>query len=224
LDIKFWEACKGRIDRTRLRGRRCYAGLDLSSSIDISALVLLFPYDDGHYEILPYFWIPADNMEERIIKDKVPYREWVREGLMEATPGNVIDYEYIEKKIQELGDLYRFDEITYDPWGSILISQHLADMGFEVVECRQGYKTMSPAVKELQRLIMERKIVHDGNPVMRWMFDNIAVKMDPAENIKFDKSKATKRIDGMVALAMAIDCLNRNKEGSVYDQRGLISL
>ena len=222
LDIAFWDACRGRLKD--LKGRRCYAGLDLSSTTDISALVLVFPFDDGHVEILPFFWIPRDNMKERDLKDKVPYTSWVREGLMDATPGNIIDYDFIERKIEQLGNEYRIEEIGFDRWGARLIQTHLQDMGFTVTDVGQGYASMSPPIKEIQKMVMSRQLMHDGNPVLRWMFDNIAVRMDPAENIKFDKAKATKRIDGMVALAMAVHCMTNSEGASVYDSRGLISL
>ena len=222
LDVTFWEACRGKL--SELKGRRCFAGLDLSSTTDISALVLVFPFDDGHCEILPFFWIPRKSMHDREIKDRVPYSTWVREGLIEATPGDIIDYDFIERKLEQLGDEYRIEEIGFDRWGATLISTHLQDMGFTVTPVGQGYASMSPAVKEVQKVIMSRKLKHDGNPVMRWMFDNVAVRMDPAENIKFDKAKATKRIDGMVALAMAIYCMVNSAGASVYEDRGLISL
>lgn len=227
INIEQWDKCKRVIDLEELKGRTCYGGLDLSSTTDVTAFVLIFPpiEQDDPYIVLPFFWIPKDTIEERVRRDGVPYDDWLNDGLVFATEGNVIHYGYIERFIEELGKTYNIKEIAFDRWGAVQMTQNLEDLGFTVVPFGQGFKDMSPPIKELMKLILEQKIVHDGNDVLRWMFDNVYVKTDPAENIKFDKAKSTERIDGAVALVMALDrairCGTENNE-SIYDNRGII--
>lgn len=226
LDMAAWDATAGVVNANKLIGHECYGGLDLASTTDIAALVLLFPMDNGNYHILPYFWIPEANMKERIIRDKVPYDAWARDGFIEATEGNVIDYGIIRKRINELGRIYNIKEIGHDPWNATQLSLELDGDGFTMVPIRQGFASLSSPTKELMNLVLSKKIKHGGNPVLRWMADNMVVKQDPAGNIKPDKSKSTEKIDGIVALIMAIDRATRHKEDkkSVYEERGIITL
>ncbi len=226
LDMAAWDATAGVVNANKLIGHECYGGLDLASTTDIAALVLLFPMDNGNYHILPYFWIPEANMKERIIRDKVPYDAWTRDGFIEATEGNVIDYGVIRKRINELGRIYNIKEIGHDPWNATQLSLELDGDGFTMVPIRQGFASLSSPTKELMNLVLSKKIKHGGNPVLRWMADNMVVKQDPAGNIKPDKSKSTEKIDGIVALIMAIDRATRHKEDkkSVYEERGIITL
>lgn len=221
-----WDSCKTDFDPKELEGRMCYGGLDLSSTMDITAFVLVFPptEDDDRYYVLPYFWIPEENMAQRVNRDHVPYDLWHSQGYLETTEGNVIHYGYIEHFIDELGKRYNIKEIAFDRWGAVQMTQNLNYLGFEVVAFGQGFKDMSPPTKELMNLVMSKRIVHDGHPVLRWMMDNIAIRRDPADNIKMDKSKSIEKIDGAVALVMALDRALRNEDsnGSVYDSRGLL--
>ena len=222
-----WDKCAFSADITQLEGRVCYGGLDLSSSTDITAFVLVFPPEDedDKYIILPYFWIPEDNMQTRVARDHVPYDVWERQGYLETTEGNVIHYGYIEKFIENLGERFNIREIAFDRWGAVQMTQNLEGMGFTVVPFGQGFKDMSPPTKELMKLVLEERIAHGGHPVLRWMMDNIYIRTDPAGNIKPDKEKSTEKIDGAVATIMALDrairCGN-NAGTSVYDNRGLI--
>lgn len=221
-----WDACKTDFDPKELEGRMCYGGLDLSSTMDITAFVLVFPPTEGddRYYVLPYFWIPEENMAKRVSRDHVPYDLWHSQGYLETTEGNVIHYGYIEHFIDELGKKYNIKEIAFDRWGAVQMTQNLNYLGFEVVAFGQGFKDMSPPTKELMNLVMSKRIAHDGHPVLRWMMDNIAIRRDPADNIKMDKSKSIEKIDGAVALVMALDRALRNEDsnGSVYDSRGLL--
>ena len=207
IDMAVWNECAGEVDADELKGRRCFGGLDLSSTADVSAFVLLFPppksEPQGVYSVLCYFWIPQDNILQRVRRDRVPYDDWVRDGLVEATEGNVIDYEVIQKRIGELGKSYRIEEIAYDRWGATQLSTNLQSDGFTVVPFGQGYASMSPAAKQFEKLLLGRRLAHGGHPVLTWMASNVAVKMDPAGNIKPDKGKSRDRIDGIVALVMA---------------------
>jgi len=195
-------------DPDMLRGRSCYAGLDLASTDDIAALVLAFPPDkddpNGNYYILPFFWIPRDNMDRRVKNDHVLYDKWVRDGYLEATDGNIIYYDFIEKKIEELNKIYKIEEIAYDRWGAVQLSQNLTREGFKMVEFGQGFKDMSPASKELMRIVLDEKLMHGGNPVLRWMFENVYIETDAAGGMKPSKKKSREKIDGAVATVMSV--------------------
>lgn len=214
------------IDTERLKGRDCYGGLDLSSTGDITAFVLMFPPrdDSEKFIMLPFFWIPEDSIPQRVRRASVPYDVWERQGYINATEGNVIHYGFIEQFIAELGAQYHIREIAFDRWGATQITQDLEGMGFTVVPFGQGYKDMSPPTKEFYKLLMEGRIQHGGHPVMRWMAGNVVVDTDPAGNIKPTKQKSAEKIDGIVAAIMALDrCIRHEDEqkASVYDERGL---
>lgn len=222
-----WDKCAFAVDEDELEGRVCYGGLDLSSTTDITAFVLVFPPLDNEdkYIILPYFWIPEDNLTLRVNRDHVPYDVWERQGYLQTTEGNVVHYGFIEKFIEKLGERFNIREIAFDRWGAVQMVQNLEGMGFTVVPFGQGFKDMSPPTKELMKLVLEQKIAHGGHPVLRWNMDNIYIRTDPAGNIKADKEKSTEKIDGAVATIMALDRAIRcgNDHGaSVYDERGIL--
>jgi len=223
-----WDACAFPADPAALRGRACYAGLDLASTTDITAFVLVFPPLDeaDKYIILPFFWLPEETLELRVRRDHVPYDVWEKQGFLKTTEGNVVHYGFIEAAIEELGTVYDIREIAYDRWGATQMIQNLEGLGFTVVPFGQGFKDMSPSTKELMRLTLEGKLAHGGQPVLRWMMDNIHVRTDPAGNIKPDKEKSTEKIDGAVATIMALDRALRGGGigGSIYEERGLLIL
>ena len=227
MPMEKWDACAFSVHPEDLEGRVCYGGLDLSSTTDITAFVLVFPPEDEEdkYYVLPYFWIPEDNIDLRVRRDHVPYDVWHQQGFLETTEGNVVHYGYIEKFIEKLGETYNIREIAFDRWGAVQMVQNLEGMGFTVVPFGQGFKDMNPPTKELMKLTLEKRMVHGGQPVLRWMMDNIFIKSDPAGNIKPDKEKSTEKIDGVVATIMALDralrCGNDTSE-SVYDGRGIL--
>ena len=227
MQMEKWDACAFPVDEEELLGRECYGGLDLSSSIDITAFVLVFPPrdDSERYVFLPFFWIPEENMVRRVRRDHVPYDVWERQGFLETTEGDVIHYGFIERFIEELGKRFHIKEIAFDRWGAVQMVQNLEGLGFTVVPFGQGFKDMSPPTKRLMELVLERNVAHGGHPVLRWMMDNIFVRTDPAGNIKPDKEKSTEKIDGAVAAVMALDRAVRNggSTGSVYDERGILS-
>ena len=220
-----WDECAFAVGPEALRGRICYGGLDLSNTTDVTAFVLVFPPrdDEDKFIVMPFFWIPADNLATRVRRDHVPYDIWERQGYLKTTEGNVVHYGFIETFIEELNTRYHIKEIAFDRWGAVQMVQNLEGMGFTVVPFGQGYKDMSPASKELMKLTLEKKLAHGGHPVLRWMMDNVYVRTDPAGNIKPDKEKSTERIDGAVAMIMALDRAIRNENpGSVYDGRGVL--
>ena len=227
MQMEKWDACSFAVNPDELEGRICYGGLDLSSTTDITAFVLVFPprNEDERFAIMPFFWIPEDTLELRVRRDHVPYDVWQRQGFLETTEGNVVHYGYIEKFIEELGKRYNIREIAFDRWGAVQMVQNLEGMGFTVVPFGQGFKDMSPPTKELMKLTLEQKLAHGGHPVLRWMMDNIYIRTDPAGNIKADKEKSTEKIDGAIATIMGLDrairCGNDNG-ASVYDERGIL--
>lgn len=222
-----WDKCAFAVNEDDLRGRVCYGGLDLSSTTDITAFVLVFPPldEEDKYIILPYFWIPEDTLDLRVKRDHVPYDVWERQEYLQTTEGNVVHYGYIEKFIEQLGKRFNIREIAFDRWGAVQMVQNLEGMGFTVVPFGQGFKDMSPPTKELMKLTLEQRIAHGGHPVLRWNMDNIFVRTDPAGNIKADKEKSTEKIDGAIATIMALDrairCGNDTSE-SVYNDRGIL--
>ena len=227
MPMEKWDKCSFKVSETALAGRPCYAGLDLSSTTDITALVLVFPPgdEDDKYSILPYFWLPEDTLELRVRRDHVPYDLWKKQGHIMTTEGNVVHYGFIEKFIEQLGKRFNIREIAFDRWGATQMVQNLEDDGFSVVPFGQGFKDMSPASNELMRLTLSEGLAHGGHPVLRWMMDNIFVRTDPAGNIKPDKEKSTEKIDGAIATIMALDRAIKNSGGSVvsvYDNRGLL--
>lgn len=227
MPMEKWDKCAFSVDEDELEGRVCYGGLDLSSTTDITSFVLVFPPldDEDKYIILPYFWIPEDNLTLRVNRDHVPYDVWERQGFLQTTEGNVVHYGFIEQFIERLGERFNIREIAFDRWGAVQMVQNLEGMGFTVVPFGQGFKDMSPPTKELMKLVLEQKIAHGGHPVLRWNMDNIYIRTDPAGNIKADKEKSTEKIDGAVATIMALDRSIRcgNDHGaSVYDERGIL--
>lgn len=214
------------IDVALLEGRDCYAGLDLSSTGDITALVLIFPPRDKNekYVLLPYFWIPEETIPRRVKANSVPYDIWEKQGYIMATEGNVIHYNFIEKFIMDLSEKYHILEIAVDRWNATQMIQNLEGEGFTIIPFGQGFSSMSAPTKEFYRLLMEGRIIHGGNPVLRWMAGNVVIDTDPAGNIKVTKAKSKEKIDGIVAAIMALDrCIRQEgQSGSVYDERGLL--
>lgn len=227
MPMEKWDACAVPVNEEMLEGRVCYGGLDLSSTTDLTSFCLVFPPEDEEepYYVLPYFWVPEDTLDLRVKRDHVPYDVWNRQGYLETTEGNVVHYGYIEKFIERLGERFNIRDIAFDRWGATQMSQDLENMGFTVVPMGQGFASMSPPTKELMKLTLEKKIAHGGHPVLRWNMDNIFIRTDPAGNIKADKAKSTEKIDGAIAMIMALDrairCGNDTSE-SVYDTRGLL--
>lgn len=214
------------IEAASLEGRDCYAGLDLSSTGDITALVLIFPPRDENekYVLLPYFWIPEETIPRRVKANSVPYDIWEKQGYIMSTEGNVIHYDFIEKFIIYLSEKYHILEIAVDRWNATQMIQNLEGEGFTIVPFGQGFSSMSAPTKEFYRLLMEGRIIHGGNPVLRWMAGNVVIDTDPAGNIKVTKAKSKEKIDGIVAAIMALDrCIRQEgQSGSVYDERGLL--
>jgi phage terminase large subunit-like protein len=206
MPMEAWEKCGGRIDLEALKGRSCYGGLDLSSKLDLTSFELYFPLaaEGERAIVLSKFYVPEDTIMKRSKQDKVRYDIWAKEGFITATPGNVIDEEFIEKDIVEASKIFSLKEVGFDPWGATSLATRLVNThGIQMVEMRQGAKTLSEPAKQLLVDVMGNKINHGGHPVLRWCADNLVMVKDANENVRPDKEKATDRIDGMVALIMA---------------------
>lgn len=224
LTLEAWDACDGSpIDESALARRQCWAGLDLSTTTDISALVLVFLEDDGTVILVPKFWIPAEGAEKRERRDRVPYVTWARQGLVEMTPGNVIDYDRIKAYIDSLHETYDVHEIAIDRWNATQITTQLQCEGHEVIAFGQGYRDMSAPTKEFEKLVISGKLRHGGNPVLRWMVSHVSVETDAARNLKPSKKKSTERIDGIVAAIMALGrALYVDETTSIYEKEKIM--
>ena len=217
-----WDKCARTIQPETLLGKACFGALDLSSTTDISSLVLFFPEPKA---ALCWFWIPKENAEKRELRDRVPYLTWARQKFLAMTEGNVIDYTFIRRRINEVSKQYDLRGLAFDPWNARHLAQQLQDEdGIQVVEFSQNFQSMNEPCKALMAMILRHDLQHFGNPVLRWMAANIAGKSDAKDNIMFDKKNSADRIDGMVALAMAVGLSLRMPLGikkSVYDTKGL---
>ena len=205
-----WEACSSPVDLSALRGRVCVGAFDLSSVSDLTAWVLCFPPEVAGepYRLGFQFFLPQAGLEERFVSRDVlnQIKGWIRLGFITATPGNSIDYDFIYEQILADAEVYDIQEIPYDPYNATQIVNNLMKDGFEMLPFRQGYLTMSPAAKAFESAVLEKKIAHGGNPVMKWMVGCADVQSDPAGNIKPvkpDRGKTDKRIDGVIASIMA---------------------
>ena len=219
-----WMECYQEFDYSTLDGMECWGGLDLASTRDLSAFVLLFNVD-GKFVIKPYIFIPKENAKKRSDRDGVNYMEWLRDEHIYGTEGDVQDYNFIRAKINELSKKYRIQSIAYDRWGASQLIIDLQNDGAIMDPFGQGFVSMSMPTKALEVEIIAKNIIHDNNPCLNWCLSNIALQEDPAGNIKPNKSKSTERIDPIVALIMALGEYYSEDEGtSVYDSRDLLVL
>jgi len=203
-----WLGCAGTIDRESLRGRTCWGALDLSSTTDLTCLLLVFePAAPGEpMDVVCWFWLPAGRIAEREHDDKVPYLTWHGEGFIETTAGRAIDKRAIALRLAEIASIYDLRALAYDEWRFADLQKILDDEGLDLPlrKMRQGFKTMGPCVDALEAAVVDRKIMHDRNPVLTMCIANAAVTMDPAGNRKIDKARSRARVDGAVCLAMAL--------------------
>jgi phage terminase large subunit-like protein len=229
IDMDAWNACDENLTAAALDGRHeelrgsiCYGGLDLSTKLDITALALWFPETN---DLLLRFYCPEETVMERSSKDRVPYDAWVRDGWMTATPGNVIDYDYVKADMIALADRFQVVEWAFDPWNATQIAVQCQGEGLPMVEVRQGYKSLSEPCKEFEKLVISGLVRHGGNPVMREMVSNVSLREDPNGNIAPNKSTSTGRIDGIPAVANALSrAIIAPSHSSVYETRGLLTL
>ncbi len=208
IDLADWDASAGMVDEAALAGRACHGGLDLASVEDVTAFSLAFPSPDGSYDALWRFWLPEDRLPALSKRTAGESDVWVREGWLRTTPGNVVDNDEIVRQIVADGSRFQLKTVAFDRWGATDVTRRLMDDGLDCVPTGQGYQSMTGPLKEMLRLVKQQRLRHGGNPVMRWMVDNLAVDIDSAANVKPAKDKASDKIDGVPALAMALrECM-----------------
>ncbi|MEM6397493.1 MAG: terminase TerL endonuclease subunit [Bacteroidota bacterium] len=193
------------IDHNQLVGRRCYAGLDLAKTRDITAVALLFPPDESckQFRTIMYYYCPEENADERSKQDKVPYVEWGKKEWLTLTPGNVTDYEFIRTDLLELGTKYDIAGISYDPWNASHLASQLYEEGIDVNEFRQTASKFNEPIRFMEATILKGLLNHGDDQILRWMFGNVQLLIDSNGNCKIDKRKSREKVDGVVALAMA---------------------
>jgi len=218
IDISTYDEGAGPVDLEALAHEPCWLGVDLSSNSDLTVIVACWRDGEDGYIVWPWFFCPEDNLIGRAERDGVPYPLWASNGFITPTPGNVVDFRAVENCIRDLCERFDVQEIAFDPHLARNTMNALLEDGYPAVEMRQGWITMAPAVKELERAIIGRKLRHGGHPVLRWNFENIAVEIDKAGNKSFHKGKSRDKIDGAVAAAMAIARASAGENsGTIYD-------
>lgn len=228
IPLEKWDACNVPVDLVKLQKEVAFGGLDLSATTDMTAFSLVFPDEQDIIDVALWYFMPEENLKLKMRRDKVPYQRWADLNYVELIPGPTIRHGPVKRAIMELRDLYDIREIGYDPWSAPELVASLEEERVKLFPVRQGYASLSAPTKELLRRIYLGTIRHGGNPVLRWNADNAAAITDSNENVRFDKSKAAGRIDGIVATVMAIDAMLRNpykKKRSVYERedRGVLT-
>lgn len=206
-----WDACGGDFDLDALKGKRCYAGLDLADVRDLAALVLYFP-DSG--AVLPFFWCPKAGIENKEEVDRVPYRTWAKQGHIEPTPGKAIDKRYIAARLAEIASMYDLRAVAYDRWGIEALTVILDGEGVQLPlePWGQGYQSMGPAVDAFETLLLEQELRHAMHPVLRWNASNLLFDTDPAGARKPSKARSIDKIDGLTGLLMACGIAAKGEE------------
>ena len=216
-----FDNCADSFTEDDLRGRPCFAGLDLAATQDLSSLALVFP-DEEKVRVLTYYWCPQTNAEKRDRTDGIPYLTWAKQGFLTLTPGNVTDYNFIRHQISELGTKYDIQGINADPFNAIQLLGDLMSDGFEVCKFHQRYSSYNDPCKRFERLILSGDLLHDANPVFRWNVSNVQIQFDHVGNIKPSRSNRAEKIDGVVATIMALALCGNNEDGSAYSKRGIL--
>lgn len=209
FELPVWDRNASIVDETKLRKRHAFGGLDLASTSDLTALCWLFPDDAAGYDALWRFWTPEANLRKLDDRTAGAATSWVKLGYLRLTPGEVTDYAHVRAQIVKDLTAFKVVELAYDPWNATQLVTDLQDDGAPMVTVRQGYASLSPPMKQLSRLLLQGTaakplVRHGGNPVMRWMVDNVAVAMDPAGNVKPDRARSADKIDGVAALVTAL--------------------
>jgi len=217
VDMAVYDEGSTAIELDELAGEPCWIAVDMGLTTDLTAVVACWRDGEDGFQVAAWFFCPADNLQGRADRDGVPYPLWAEQGFIIATPGNVTDYSAVEQHIRDLSERFNVQEIVFDPAYAQAVMAPLTADGFPTATMRQGWITMSPAVKELERAIVGRRLKHGGNPVLRWNFDNIAVETDKAGNRTFHKGRSKDRIDGAQAAAMAVARCAAGDVGSIYE-------
>lgn len=222
VDMAIYDHGAAPFDIEALAGEPCWLACDMGLTTDLTAIVACFGSEQTGYLVHPWFFCPGDNLQARADRDGVPYPHWAKQGYIIPTPGNVTDYSIVEQHIRDLCARFDVREIAFDPAYAQAVMGPLTEDGYPTATMRQGWVTMAPAIKELERAIIGRRFTHNANPVLRWNFDNVAIETDKAGNKSFHKGKSKDRIDGAVATAMAVArCAAGSGNRSMYDSASL---
>lgn len=220
INMQRWAECREAISLEAMRGRRCYIGMDLASKVDIAAIELLFPLDDGRYARFGRYYLPDETVQE---PHNDHYRGWARAGLLTVTEGNIIDFGRILEDIEELAKVHQVEALAYDPFQATMLVTELMDAGLPCVEVKPTVLALSEPMKQVDALIRARRLLHDGDPVMTWMMSNVVAKVDAKDNVYPRKEREEKKIDGFVALCTAMNRAMANVQtGTIYDTEELM--
>jgi phage terminase large subunit-like protein len=211
MPMHLWDKCRGEVEDLKhllekMKGRQCIGSLDLSSTGDTSSFGLVFPPsgDDPKWTVIARCFLPKDAIHERARRDRVPYDVWERQGRFILTPGRVVDYDVIRTEVRRVAEMVDLKEIVFDRWNSTDLVKDLEGDGFTMVKWGQGFQDMNAPTKRLMELVLTEELVHGGDPVLRWMASNVVVFLDAAGNVKPDKARSREKIDGIVAIIMAL--------------------
>lgn len=218
VEMSVYDEGSDAVDLEALEGEPCWIAVDMGLNIDLTAVVACWRDGEDGFQVAAWFFVPADNLRAKADRDRVPYPRWAEEGFIIPTPGPVTDYRAVEQHLRDLCERFDVQELVFDPAYAQAVMGPLTEDGFPTATMRQGWVTMAPAIKELERAIIGRRFRHGGNPVLRWCFENVAVETDKAGNKSFHKGKSRDRIDGAVAAAMAVARASAGGGGgSIYD-------
>ena len=224
ISMQHWDQCKRTYTAESLQGRRCYGGLDLASTRDVTAFVLVFPEEDGGCKVLPWFWIPEHNISERAGSDQRMIRNFASKGAVELTDGNEVDVLFLAERIFEICQQYEVVHIGFDPWNAAGVTQLLKERGLPghvLLKMAQTYSTYNEPFKRALSWLGNARLNHDGNPVLRWMASNVAHKTDTSGNIRPDKGRSAEKIDGICAMLMGIGLASHyGTDTSAYNTTG----
>jgi phage terminase large subunit-like protein len=227
MQLGKWKSCE-RKHFPDLSEAIVFVGVDLSSKLDLTSVGFVFLLPSGDYVIKGHSFMPENRLEEKTKTDKIPYGLWVESNWITLTDGDVVDYRYIQNYIieQEEQAEWSIHEICFDPYNATQFSQEIADYGYEMVEIRQGYKTLSEPTKDFRAQVYRKKVIHDGNPVISWAIGNAVTRQDHNDNLMLDKDKSTQRIDPIASIVNAHvrAVVSEPPKKSVYEERGVRTL
>jgi len=224
IDMRAWDQCAAAV-RSVPGSRPAYGGLDLAQTRDFAALAIAVLADDDVIELVMRFWMPEAQVRDRANQSaqaRTMLQSWLDAGQLHVTPGNVTDFAYIRRDVLALAEQWRFAEVGFDPWNALQLSLELEQSGLSMIVCRQSFASMSNPMADLSARVRERRLRHGGHPVLRWMASNMVAIADVNGNMRPDRKRAADKIDGVVAVLMALDRACRHQTGSAYDDHDLV--
>ena len=218
LDMTRWDSCtKPGAQLTDYEGRPCFIALDLASKIDVAAMALVFPDEDGGVTVFGRYYLPEDTVRLNAQSTHAHFAAWETDGWITLTPGNVIDFEYIKQDLREFSTMFAVREVAFDPWQATQLASEMMAEGAPMVEVPNNVKNFSAAMKELEALVYARRLRHNGNPVLAWMMSNVVARLDAKDNIYPRKELPENKIDGAVAVIMGLARLAVQRDDGQFD-------